>query len=66
MRIRTAAPRNDGRVHLHCLIPPRLHRCLRQVAVGENTSIGELIAEILGPEVDRRLRQIGEEIANPK
>ena len=66
MRVRTAAPRTDGRVHLHCLIPPRLHRGLRQVAVGQNTTIGELIAEIIGPEIDRRLKQIGSDIVNPK
>lgn len=66
MRIRTAPPREDGRVHLHCLIPPRLHKGLRQVAVDEELSIGELISEILGPEIDRRLDRIGRGIIGPK
>lgn len=64
--MRTQSTRADGRFHMHCVLPPGFHRGIRQVALDEGLTISDLVYEILKPEIDRRLKQLGREIANPK
>lgn len=62
----TQTTRTDARFHMHCVIPARFHKRIRQLALHKDSTISELVQEILEPEVDRQLKEIERGLANPK